>query len=54
MKTVALVLSSGGSRGLAQIGAISELEKYGLKITSVSGSSIGAVIGGIYAMGKHF
>lgn len=52
MKTVALVLSCGGSRGLAQIGAISELEKYGLKITSVSGSSIGAVIGGIYAMGK--
>lgn len=51
-KSVALVLSSGGSRGLAQIGAISELEKQGFRITSVAGSSIGAVIGGLYAMGK--
>jgi len=51
-KTVALVLSSGGSRGLAHIGAISELEKQGFVITSVSGSSIGAVIGGLCAMRK--
>lgn len=51
-KNVALVLSSGGSRGLAHIGAISELEKHGFTITSVSGSSIGAVIGGLYVMGK--
>jgi len=51
-KSVALVLSSGGSRGLAHIGAISELGKHGFTITSVSGSSIGAVIGGLYAMGK--
>ncbi len=47
---VALVLSSGGSRGLAQIGVIKELEKNGFEITSVSGSSIGSVIGGLYAM----
>lgn len=51
-RSVSLVLSSGGSRGLAHIGAINELEKQGFKITSVSGSSIGAVIGGLYAMGK--
>lgn len=51
-KTVALVLSSGGSRGLAQIGVINELEKQGFHISSVSGSSIGSVIGGLYAMGK--
>lgn len=51
-KSIALVLSSGGSRGLAQIGVIAELERYGFNITSVAGSSIGAVIGGIYAMGK--
>jgi NTE family protein len=51
-QNVALVLSSGGSRGLAHIGAISELEKQGFEITSVSGSSIGSVIGGLYAMGK--
>lgn len=51
-RSIALVLSSGGSRGLAHIGAISELVRQGFNITSVSGSSIGAVIGGLYAMGK--
>jgi len=49
---VALVLSSGGSKGLAQIGAINVLEKNGFQITSVSGSSIGSVMGGLYAMGE--
>jgi len=51
-QSVALVLSSGGSRGLAHIGAVNKLEEYGFKISSVSGSSIGSVIGGVYAMGK--
>jgi NTE family protein len=51
-KSVALVLSSGGSRGLAHIGVINELCKQGFQISSVSGSSIGAVTGGLYAMGK--
>ena len=51
-QNVALVLSSGGSRGLAHIGVINELVKQGFQITSVSGSSIGSVIGGLYAMGK--
>jgi len=51
-KSVALVLSSGGSKGLAHIGVINELERQGFKITSVSGSSIGSVYGGFYAMGK--
>ncbi len=51
-KNVALVLSSGGARGIAQIGVINELRKNGFEITSVSGSSIGSVIGGMYAMGK--
>jgi len=51
-KSVALVLSSGGSRGLAHIGVINELVKQGFQITSISGSSIGSVIGGLYAMGK--
>lgn len=49
---VALVLSSGGSKGLAHIGVINELEKHGFEISSISGSSIGSVIGGLYAMGK--
>ncbi len=49
---VALVLSSGGAKGIAHIGAIEELERQGYNITSVSGSSIGAVIGGLVAMNK--
>ncbi len=51
-KDVALVLSSGGPRGWAYIGAIEELESRGYKITSVAGTSIGSLIGGIYAAGK--
>jgi NTE family protein len=48
---VALVLSSGGARGLAHIGVIQELEQKGFEITSVAGSSVGALIGGMYAAG---
>lgn len=51
-KDVALVLSSGGPRGFAYIGAIEELESRGYDITSVAGSSIGSLVGGIYAAGK--
>jgi len=49
---VALVLSSGGARGLAHIGVIEALEEKGYEITSVSGSSMGAVVGAFYACGK--
>ena len=52
MKDVALVLSSGGARGLAHIGAIEELEAQGYRITSIAGCSMGALIGGVYAAGK--
>ena len=51
-KDVALVLSSGGARGLAHIGAIEELEAQGYNITSIAGCSMGALIGGVYAAGK--
>lgn len=51
-KNIALVLSSGGSRGLTEIGVINELEEQGFKINSVAGSSIGSLIGGLYAMGQ--
>ena len=51
-KDVALVLSSGGARGLAHIGAIEELEAQGYRITSLAGCSMGALIGGVYAVGK--
>ncbi len=50
-KNVALVLASGGSRGLAHIGAIEVLEEHGYNITSVAGASMGALVGGIYAAG---
>ncbi len=50
-RDVALVLASGGSRGLAHIGAIDVLLKNGFNITSVSGTSMGALVGGLYAAG---
>ena len=52
VKDVALVLSSGGARGLAHIGAIEVLEAQGYRITSIAGCSMGALIGGVYAAGK--
>ncbi len=52
MKNVALVLGSGGARGLAHIGAIEELEARGYKITSIAGCSMGSIIAGMYAAGK--
>lgn len=51
-KNVALVLSSGGPRGFAYIGAIEALQERGYTITSVAGTSIGSLVGGIYASGK--
>jgi len=51
-RDVALVLSSGGARGLAHIGAIEELLAQGYHITSIAGCSMGALIGGVYAAGK--
>lgn len=49
---VALALGSGGARGYAHIGVIRELEARGHEIVAISGSSMGAVIGGLYAAGK--
>lgn len=51
-KTVSLVLGSGGARGLAHIGVIEQLTRNGFEIKAIAGSSIGALIGGIYTMGK--
>jgi NTE family protein len=49
---IALALGAGGAKGLAHIGAIEELELRGFEIAAISGTSMGALIGGIYAMGK--
>lgn len=51
-RTVSLVLGSGGARGLAHIGVIRWLEENGYEVRAVSGSSMGALVGGIHAIGK--
>ncbi len=51
-KKVSLVLSGGGARGLAHIGVIEELERQGYEIHSIVGTSMGALVGGVYALGK--
>ena len=50
--SVSLVLGSGGARGLAHIGVIHWLQEHGYDIASISGCSMGALVGGIYAAGK--
>lgn len=51
-QTISLVLGSGGARGYAHIGVIEELLAHGYEIKSISGSSMGALIGALYACGK--
>lgn len=50
--SVALALGAGGAKGLAHIGVIEELEARGLRISAIAGTSMGALIGGVHAMGK--
>ncbi|HKJ22454.1 MAG TPA: patatin-like phospholipase family protein [Gammaproteobacteria bacterium] len=51
-RTVSLVLGSGGARGLAHIGVIQWLEHHGFEVRSIAGTSMGALVGGIYAAGR--
>lgn len=55
-RRAALALAGGGARGVAHIGVIEELERMGFEITSVAGTSMGALVGGMYAAGhlEHF
>lgn len=46
---ITLVLSGGGARGIAHIGVIEELERRGYEIASIAGTSMGALVGGVYA-----
>lgn len=48
---IGIALSGGGARGLAQIGILDELEKAGIEIDLVAGTSMGGIIGGLYAAG---
>ena len=49
---VTLVLSGGGARGIAHIGVIQEIIGRGYNISSIAGTSMGALVGGVYAAGK--
>lgn len=50
--TVALALGSGAARGYVHIGVIKAIEDAGYEIIAISGCSIGAIVGGVYAAGK--
>ncbi|MFA4853373.1 MAG: patatin-like phospholipase family protein, partial [Bacteroidales bacterium] len=51
--TVGLVLSGGGAKGFAYIGLLKVIQEAGLPIDYIGGTSIGSVIGGLYAIGYH-
>ncbi|MBR4923494.1 MAG: patatin-like phospholipase family protein, partial [Bacteroidaceae bacterium] len=50
-KKVGLVLSGGGAKGMAHIGALKVIEEAGIPIDYVVGTSMGSIIGGLYAIG---
>jgi NTE family protein len=50
--SVSLALGAGGARGLAHIGVLQVLERHGYTVRAIAGSSMGAVVGGIYAAGR--
>ena len=48
---VGLVLSGGGARGAAHIGVLKYLEEMGIPIDYIAGTSMGSIVGGLYALG---
>ncbi len=52
-KKVAIVLSGGGAKGMAHIGVLKVLEKAGIPVDIVTGTSMGSIIGGLYAIGYN-
>jgi len=50
---VGLVLAGGGARGLAHIGVIKYLEEQGIRVDAIAGTSMGSIIGGLYASGLN-
>jgi len=52
-KKIGLVLSGGGAKGFAHIGVLKVLEEAGVKIDYIGGTSMGAVVGGLYASGYN-
>ena len=49
---IGLALSSGGAKGLAHIGVIQVLEEYGIRVSAIAGTSIGAYVGAMWASGR--
>ena len=52
-KKVAVVLSGGGAKGMAHIGALKVLERAGIPIDIITGTSMGSIVGGLYAIGYN-
>ena len=52
-KKVAVVLSGGGAKGMAHIGVLKVLEKAGIPIDLITGTSMGSIVGGLYAIGYN-
>ena len=52
-KRVAVVLSGGGAKGMAHIGVLKVLERAGIPIDIVTGTSIGSIVGGLYSIGYN-
>ena len=50
---VALVLSGGGAKGMAHIGVLKVLERAGMPIDIITGTSMGSIVGGLYACGNR-
>lgn len=48
---VGLILSGGGAKGFAHIGILKEIDKAGIQLDYIGGTSMGAIIGGLYAAG---
>ena len=52
-KKVGVVLSGGGAKGMAHIGVLKVLEKAGIPVDIVTGTSIGSIVGGLYAIARR-
>ncbi|MGB2116729.1 MAG: patatin-like phospholipase family protein, partial [Flavobacteriaceae bacterium] len=50
---IGLVLSGGGAKGLAHIGVLKVIDSLGIKVDYIGGTSMGAIIGGLYASGYN-
>ena len=50
-KKVGIVLSGGGAKGMAHIGALKVIDEIGIPVDYIVGTSMGAIIGGLYSIG---